>query len=66
MRQRLAMRGRLLLAPLAGAIAAFGQAPYELPILLFAGLVAAFWLFRAQAGGPARAALLGRRRKGRI
>ncbi|MFG6560718.1 apolipoprotein N-acyltransferase [Sulfitobacter sp. 1A15299] len=59
MRQRLAMRGRMLLAPLAGAIAAFGQAPYELPILLFAGLVAAFWLFRAQSGGPMRAALLG-------
>ena len=59
MRQRLAMRGRMLLAPIAGAVAAFGQAPYELPLLLFAGLVAAFWLYRAQSGGPFRAALLG-------
>ena len=59
MMQRLAMRGRMLLAPIAGAIAAFGQAPYELPLLLFAGLVAAFWLYRARSGGPFRAALLG-------
>ncbi len=59
MMQQLAMRGRMLLAPIAGAIAAFGQAPYELPLLLFAGLVAAFWLYRAQSGGLFRAALLG-------
>jgi len=59
MMQRLAMRGRILLAPIAGAAAAFGQAPYELPLLLFAGLLAAFWLYRAQSAGPFRAALLG-------
>ena len=59
MMQRLVMRGRMLLAPIAGAVAAFGQAPYELPLLLFAGLVAAFWLYRARSGGPFRAALLG-------
>ncbi|NUH67208.1 apolipoprotein N-acyltransferase [Sulfitobacter sp. S0837] len=57
--QGLARRGRFLLAPLAGAIAAVGQAPYDLPLLLFAGLIAAFWLYRAQSGRPWRAALLG-------
>ncbi len=57
--QGLARRGRFLLAPLAGAIAAVGQAPYDLPLLLFAGLIAAFWLYRAQSGSPWRAALLG-------
>ncbi|MEX3314710.1 apolipoprotein N-acyltransferase [Sulfitobacter sp. PS-8MA] len=59
MTEELARRGRFLLAPLAGAIAAFGQAPYDLPLALFAGLVAAFWLYRRQQGGTGRAALLG-------
>lgn len=59
MTEELARRGQFLLAPLAGAIAAFGQAPYDLPLALFAGLVAAFWLYREQRGGTGRAALLG-------
>ena len=57
--QGLARRGRWLLAPLAGAIAAFGQAPYDLPLVLFAALVGVFWLYRAQSGNAGRAALLG-------
>ena len=59
MNWRPAIRGRVLAAPVAGAAAAFGQAPYDLPLVLFAGLVAAFWLYRAQAGGVARSAFLG-------
>jgi len=42
----------------AGAIAAFGQAPYDLPFLMLAGLIAAVWLFKDRAT-PLQAAATG-------
>ena len=51
-------RLRLLLAALAGAGAAFGQQPYNLPVLMLLGIAAAVWLLR-QEPMPKRAALIG-------
>ncbi|PYG33219.1 apolipoprotein N-acyltransferase [Pelagimonas varians] len=42
---------RLPLAILAGVCMGFGMAPYDLWYVAFAGLVLAFWLFRAAPGG---------------
>ena len=47
-----------ILAALVGAIAAFGQAPYDLPLLLLAGIIGAAWIFN-QALTTRRAALVG-------
>ncbi len=54
----MSFRLRLLLAAIAGAVAAFGQEPYALPILLLAGMAGVVWLWRAE-DTPWRAALLG-------
>jgi apolipoprotein N-acyltransferase len=49
---------RFAAAVLAGAVAAFGQAPYDIPILLFLGFVGALQLFRASPR-PLQAAAIG-------
>jgi apolipoprotein N-acyltransferase len=46
------------LAAVLGAIAAFGQAPYDQPLILMAALVAALYFF-SQAYSPRQAALFG-------
>ena len=51
-------RLRLLLAALAGAGAAFGQEPYNLPILMLAGMAVIVWLLHAEAS-TRRAAVIG-------
>ena len=51
-------RLRLLLAVLAGAGAAFGQEPYNLPILMLLGMAAAVWLWQTELSAK-RAALIG-------
>ncbi|MDF1727680.1 MAG: apolipoprotein N-acyltransferase [Sulfitobacter sp.] len=48
----------LLGAALLGAIGAFGQAPYDLPIFMMLALIGIFFLYRSQSR-PRRAALLG-------
>ncbi|MEM9581142.1 MAG: apolipoprotein N-acyltransferase [Pseudomonadota bacterium] len=45
-------------AGLAGAVAAFGQSPYDFPLLTLLGLSGAVWLFQARAT-PWQAALTG-------
>tara|TARA_R110002049_G_scaffold140930_5_gene302339 strand:+ start:64622 stop:66136 length:1515 start_codon:yes stop_codon:yes gene_type:complete len=62
--KNLSARGRSLRAPfvlavLAGGIAGLGQAPYDLPLILFAALVAAFWLFARHGTSTWHAAVLG-------
>ncbi|MGB3245591.1 MAG: apolipoprotein N-acyltransferase [Sulfitobacter sp.] len=52
------LRQRLLIAAFAGAGAALGQAPYDLPPLMLAGLLVAVWLFR-DCTGKGQAALVG-------
>lgn len=47
-----------IMAMLSGAIAAFGQAPYDLPLLLLAGMTVAVWLFNHTPTARA-AALIG-------
>ena len=48
----------VVLTGIVGAIAAFGQAPYDLPVLMLAGMAAAVWLY-SQTNAPRRAALIG-------
>ncbi|MGJ8617523.1 MAG: apolipoprotein N-acyltransferase [Sulfitobacter sp.] len=48
----------VFLAGLIGAIAAFGQAPYDLPLLMLAAMIGAVYLFN-QAPTPRRAAWVG-------
>lgn len=55
---RLAVWQVVLLSGIIGAIAAFGQAPYDLPLLLLAGMAGAVWLFN-QTSTPRRAAWIG-------
>jgi len=52
------LRLRLLYALIAGGMGAFGQAPYDLPVLLLAAMAVAVWLFR-DAARPWHAALVG-------
>ncbi len=52
------MKLPLIGALVAGALAAFAQAPYDLPALLLVGMAAAVWLYRHMVR-PLRAALLG-------
>ncbi|MEE4347058.1 MAG: apolipoprotein N-acyltransferase [Paracoccaceae bacterium] len=52
------LRGQLALAVLAGALAALGQAPFDLWPLAIAGLALLFLLLR-RTDGPRRAALIG-------
>jgi apolipoprotein N-acyltransferase len=47
-----------LLAALGGAGAAFGQQPYDLPLLLILGMIGAVWLFQGRAS-PRQAGVLG-------
>jgi apolipoprotein N-acyltransferase len=58
MTNRLAVWRRLGAGLVLGGGAAFGQAPYDLPLLLLAAFAAAFWLFRQQAS-PLHAAVFG-------
>lgn len=58
MTSRLTGGTHLLVAALAGAVAAFGQAPYDLPPLMLVGLIAAVWLFQG-CKTKAQAALTG-------
>ena len=46
------------LGALAGALAAFGQAPYDLPLLMLGGLIIAIWLF-GKSQRPRQAAVIG-------
>lgn len=55
---RLAVWQVVLLAGIIGAIAAFGHAPYDLPLLLLAGMAGAIWLFN-QNSMPRRAGWIG-------
>ena len=56
--QRLRAWQSYLLAALAGAGAAFGQQPYDLPLLLIIGMIGAVWLFQGRAA-PRQAGVLG-------
>lgn len=49
---------RAAFAAAAGGIAALGQAPFDLALLCFVGMCAAFWMF-CRAETPRRAALIG-------
>ena len=55
---RLAGWRRVLLAGSIGAIAAFGQAPYDLPLLMLAAMAGAVWLFN-HCDTPRQSALIG-------
>lgn len=48
----------VVLAGVIGAIAGFGQAPYDLPVLMLAGMAGAVWLYN-DAPSPRRAAWIG-------
>ena len=55
---RLAVWQVAFLAGVIGAVSAFGQAPYDLPLLMLAGMAAAVWLYN-QSTNERGAALVG-------
>lgn len=58
MTHRLTAWQAYLLAALIGAGAAFGQQPYDLPLLQLLGMIGAAWLFQGRAG-PWQAGMVG-------